>query len=167
MSKRDKFDYSVSNIASIVHESFSFTEVLRKLGSKSYGGGSTHKIQHIIVSNSINTNHFRKNRSKYRKLTDDLLFSRHVIEIGFKSGTVHIKAKKRMLELGVPYQCFICKIDNWQNNPITLQLEHKDGDRYNFTYNNLCLLCPNCHSQTPTYGGGNQKRKEIVNNATA
>jgi 5-methylcytosine-specific restriction endonuclease McrA len=37
-----------------------------------------------------------------------------------------------------------------------LQLEHKDGNSENNKPENLCLLCPNCHSQTPTYGAKNK-----------
>lgn len=40
--------------------------------------------------------------------------------------------------------------------PIPLELEHKDGNHRNNTPSNVCLLCPNCHSQTDTYGSKNR-----------
>lgn len=48
--------------------------------------------------------------------------------------------------------CCICGLTDWQGNSITLQLDHIDGDRHNNQIHNLRLLCPNCHSQTETYG---------------
>ena len=38
-----------------------------------------------------------------------------------------------------------------------LQVDHIDGNPDNNKGNNLRLLCPNCHSLTPTYKGGNKK----------
>ena len=35
---------------------------------------------------------------------------------------------------------------------ITLQLDHIDGDPANNMIENLRILCPNCHTQTETFG---------------
>jgi hypothetical protein len=61
--------------------------------------------------------------------------------------------------------CWKCGITDWMNNPIVLELEHIDGNAYNNSESNLSLLCPNCHSQTPTYkaknrGNGRVERRE-------
>lgn len=40
--------------------------------------------------------------------------------------------------------------------PLVLQLDHIDGDSDNNSPSNLRLLCPNCHSQTPTYKSRNK-----------
>ncbi len=49
--------------------------------------------------------------------------------------------------------CSHCNIkDIWNNKLIVLQLDHIDGDSDNNLPNNLRLLCPNCHSQTTTWG---------------
>lgn len=50
-------------------------------------------------------------------------------------------------------------------NSVILEVEHLDGDASNHDENNLDLICPNCHSLTPTYralnaGKGNRKRLE-------
>jgi len=39
---------------------------------------------------------------------------------------------------------------------IPLETEHHDGDWKNNREENLCLLCPNCHSLTKTYKGANK-----------
>lgn len=59
--------------------------------------------------------------------------------------------------------CFECGLGStWQNKPLTLQLEHTDGNSDNNLPQNLKLLCPNCHSQTETFGSrgqGNRYKK--------
>jgi 5-methylcytosine-specific restriction endonuclease McrA len=55
------------------------------------------------------------------------------------------------------YKCEVCGVGDWQGKPITLQLDHKDGDPENNTPENVRLLCPNCHSQTENWGA--KKRK--------
>lgn len=43
----------------------------------------------------------------------------------------------------------------WNGKPITLQVDHEDGIATNNSIENVRLLCPNCHSQTETYGSKN------------
>lgn len=50
-----------------------------------------------------------------------------------------------------PYKCEKCGISSWQNEAITLEIHHIDGNHLNNELNNLQLLCPNCHSQTKNY----------------
>lgn len=59
-------------------------------------------------------------------------------------------------------KCNRCDINIWLGNPITLELEHKDGNCDNNIRNNLECLCPNCHSQTPTWKRGKNKKKRFV-----
>jgi 5-methylcytosine-specific restriction endonuclease McrA len=40
--------------------------------------------------------------------------------------------------------------------PLSLELDHITGDKHDNRLDNLRLLCPNCHSQTMTYAGGNK-----------
>ena len=51
---------------------------------------------------------------------------------------------------------------NKKTGNIPIQLEHIDGHSENNSLDNLKLLCPNCHSLTPTYGSlnkGNGRKK--------
>jgi hypothetical protein len=54
------------------------------------------------------------------------------------------------------YQCKECGISEWNGKRITLEVEHIDGDSEDSSRQNVCLLCPNCHSQTPTYKAKNK-----------
>lgn len=49
------------------------------------------------------------------------------------------------------HKCEKCGNTHWNELLITLELEHIDGDSKNNIKENLLLLCPNCHSQTPTW----------------
>lgn len=53
------------------------------------------------------------------------------------------------------YCCNKCKLDTWLEQPIALELEHKDGNKKNNSRDNLEGLCPNCHAQTSTYKNRN------------
>ncbi len=61
--------------------------------------------------------------------------------------------KKRLIHEGLMInECDECGNDGvWNDKPITLELDHKNGDRFDNRLKNLRLLCPNCHSQTPTF----------------
>jgi Zn finger protein HypA/HybF involved in hydrogenase expression len=53
------------------------------------------------------------------------------------------------------YECSVCKIKEWQDNPLVLDLDHINGNNRDHRISNLRYLCPNCHSQTTTYKGRN------------
>lgn len=57
-----------------------------------------------------------------------------------------------LLYSGRSYKCEKCGIEGeWREEPISLEIDHIDGDRYNNRLENLRFLCPNCHSQTDTF----------------
>jgi hypothetical protein len=57
--------------------------------------------------------------------------------------------------------CAKCTLGEWLGQPITLEIEHKDGDNTNNARTNLEGLCPNYHSQTLTWKGKNKKSIKI------
>lgn len=56
------------------------------------------------------------------------------------------------------HRCEICMHESWMGQPIPLTLDHVDGNSVNDAKDNLRLLCPNCHAQTPTFCGKNVGR---------
>ena len=69
--------------------------------------------------------------------------------------------RKRLVFVDQNGQCYECKLNQWRDKPLTLELEHKDGNRHNNLRDNLIYLCPNCHSQTLTWRGRNKAVKKF------
>ena len=72
----------------------------------------------------------------------------HYIETG--KTIASSKLKEKLLTDGLKERrCEKCGLDSWLNNPIPLELHHKDGNHYNNVFENLQILCPNCHALEP------------------
>jgi len=54
-----------------------------------------------------------------------------------------------------------CK-GEYNGKPLSLELEHVDGNSKNNKIENLKILCPNCHSQTPTFRGRNVRLRNLA-----
>ena len=66
------------------------------------------------------------------------------------------KVRIKLLDEGLKeHKCECCGLTTWLNQPIPLELHHKDGNRYNNVLENFELLCPNCHAFTDSYRGKN------------
>jgi DNA-binding CsgD family transcriptional regulator/predicted DNA-binding protein YlxM (UPF0122 family) len=67
--------------------------------------------------------------------------------------------KNRLIEAGMKTAaCERCGITEWEGEPLSLALHHINGDGDDNRLENLSLLCPNCHSQTPNFGSRNPRR---------
>jgi hypothetical protein len=81
-----------------------------------------------------------------------------VLAVGKRRSRAHVKA--RLLMAGLKQRCCEdCGLTDWQGAPISLELHHVNGDGHDNRLANLRLLCPNCHSQTDTWGGRNKARR--------
>jgi hypothetical protein len=59
---------------------------------------------------------------------------------------------RALSEVGVPYACESCgNTGEWLGQPITLQIDHINGDWRDNRRENLRYLCPNCHALTETW----------------
>ena len=54
------------------------------------------------------------------------------------------------------YRCSCCSTSEWEGEPVPLHVDHKNGDASDNSPENLRLLCPNCHAQTPTHKAKNK-----------
>ena len=71
--------------------------------------------------------------------------------------------KVRLLEAGLlQNSCSTCGISEWCGRPLICHLDHINGVNNDNRLENLRMLCPNCHSQTETYGGLNKRAKALA-----
>jgi 5-methylcytosine-specific restriction endonuclease McrA len=74
--------------------------------------------------------------------------------------------KLRLLRAGVlENSCSECGLSDWLGRPLVVQIDHINGVRNDHRLDNLRMLCPNCHSQTETYGKRNSKRARLQDSA--
>ena len=101
-----------------------------------------------------------KRNNKYCDANCQLEFVNRGIYEKIENGdtTLYHKTYKRYLIIKYGNKCM--EFDWDRVNPTTgkvpIQLEHMDGNSENNSLDNLKLLCPNCHSLTPTYGALNK-----------
>jgi 5-methylcytosine-specific restriction endonuclease McrA len=71
--------------------------------------------------------------------------------------------KMRLVRAGLLENvCQSCGLAGWQGKALSMHLDHVNGIKNDNRLENLRMLCPNCHSQTPTYGGRNLKRAGVA-----
>jgi len=103
---------------------------------------------------------FENPRANKRRIPDELVFTN---PSPFSRGNAK-ELKDRALALGYIQNICLCEQGaEWNGLPLTLQLDHIDGNPLNNNPENLRMLCPNCHTQTETYGYKNHKKIECKN----
>ena len=75
------------------------------------------------------------------------------------------RSRKGILLRLFGHQCQICKNTEWLGSPIPIDIDHISGNSSDNSKENLRLVCPNCHAQTPTYkaknkGSGREYRRK-------
>lgn len=162
-----KSKYTIEVLLPLVLNNKSYAGVIKDLGLKLTGGNYRY-IQKRIKSLDIDTSHFTGARwnvgesasthPSLKKLSENTRYKRQ--EVFTPNSPVSNKVVRSLYELEpVEYRCAIpaCGIASWLGSPITLHLDHIDGNSSNNVLSNLRWLCPNCHQQTDTWG--NKKKK--------
>jgi len=149
--------WKISNedFQNLLDSSISYSEILRKLNFDAKTGGAYKTLRARINEGDFDTelfdinrkNHYKTNLRKDKSKIDDILT--------INSNYSRTALKKRLIfENIIDYKCSLCSIiDVWNENPISLQLDHINGINNDNRLENLRFLCPNCHSQTDNYAG--------------
>jgi 5-methylcytosine-specific restriction endonuclease McrA len=83
---------------------------------------------------------------------------RSIVDV-LKSGSSRWCKKAKLLREGyLTDRCARCGISEWRGERLVIQIDHINGVKNDWRIENLRMLCPNCHSQTETYGGRNAGR---------
>ncbi len=151
------YKYTLEQLKEAAKTSTSIRQALMKLNVAAYGG-NYEVFKKAVDYFSIDISHFTgKGWSKGKKL----LHKRDISDYLLNKYPIHShKLRLRLLEESIfEHKCSNCKLTEWLGNPIPLELDHINGDNKNNNLSNLRLLCPNCHTLTPTYRGKNKKPK--------
>jgi 5-methylcytosine-specific restriction endonuclease McrA len=88
---------------------------------------------------------------------------RKPIEELLRPGVNRSHLRLRLLADGLKdARCEQCGLTEWLGKPAPLQLHHVNGDGKDNRPENLQILCPNCHSQTDSWGGRNRRKIPVV-----
>lgn len=141
-----KYNWNKEDLEKICNSSKSFKEVLGKIGLRS-AGGNYQTLKSKLFRYQISVEHFEN--ESWNKNYQSLKLEEYKCP----------KAIKKWFIKSVKYQCVECGLTNWYNGkPLKLQVDHIDGNRLNNKFENLRLMCANCHSQTPTFGNNNRSK---------
>jgi len=149
--------HRAAEIAAAVRESHSFAGALRRLNLR-VAGGNYPTLKQAIRDMNLDVSHWTG--QGHRKGSTVPVVRPRPLSVLLRPNTPvsSSKFRKRLIrEKLLEERCSRCMLTQWLEQPISLELDHIDGDRYNQELSNLRLLCPNCHAQTPTYRGRNRK----------
>lgn len=126
-----------------LNESKSYGQLLTKLGAKICGSSSS-TAKKFIGRWDLSTSHF------------DLKNKPIDYWLSVRKGEPKGHLASKLLKLGRKYSCEECHLgETWNGKKITLHVDHINGINYDHRQENLRFLCPNCHSQTPTFSWKN------------
>ncbi|MGX1130979.1 putative RNA-binding Zn-ribbon protein involved in translation (DUF1610 family) [Streptomyces glaucescens] len=142
-----------------VRSSESYADVMRAL-RLDVNHANHRRVRRRVAQMKLDTNHFKRRpwgaapAASRRSSTDDILTV-------LPSGSARLNRERlhtALQERGTPYRCTSCGNNGeWLGQPITLQIDHIDGNWLDNRAENLRYLCPNCHALTATWCRGKSR----------
>ena len=149
--------YTLQQLEDSILKNTSWRATAFDLGLNGDGGSNTKTLRKLPIRNNFDYSHYlgrgsNKNTKPWNHVPVEKYLKKGII---VKSGRLKVK----LIEAGlIEDKCSKCGLGTvWNNEPIVLELDHIDGDKSNNLLENLRVICPNCHSQTPTFRGRNKK----------
>lgn len=135
----------------LIQESSSYNNFLQRIGM-SHGRSSNDIVKRRCEQLNISTSHFKSMNLNKHNGNNKTPMEEILIENSTYKNTSRLK-ERLINEHYLEYKCACCgNTGEWLNKPLILQLDHINGNHQDNRIENLRLLCPNCHTQTETYG---------------
>lgn len=149
--------YSEDDFIYAWNSSFSIAEVARKLELNIYGSTyttikDTAKELNLSSAHMTGQGHLKGKTHGWTPKRDN----KDVFAVGKKENNGTLK-NRLVKDFGWELCCQECGNKEWMGQPISIELEHINGDNHDNRIENLKFLCPNCHALTPTWHGRNIK----------
>lgn len=98
--------------------------------------------------------HSPERLQKLRNTWDKKLLQADFNSLGYDS-------KRRRIILEQNSAC-TCGLKEWFGKPLSLEIDHINGNNIDHSRENMVALCPNCHSITDTWRGRNKTKQVLV-----
>lgn len=159
--------WTKEQLTQAVKVSFSYRQVLAKLGLRE-AGGNYDQVKKYIKEYNLDKSHFKGRgwNLGMRGIGNPRIPIEKIL--AKNSYFQSFKLKKRLFAAKLkPEYCEQCGwAERTTEGYLPLELDHINGDRHDNRLENLRVLCPNCHSLTPNHRGragkGTRRRARVL-----
>ena len=154
------YECTDEQFAQLIKNSTNISEVLFKLGYSVKGNSwGFSQVRKRMTDLNLSASDFKGKSAMVEMVKESNLTAEMLLKENCKHNRNCLRRfiiKNALL----PYKCDICGLTEWNGKTLSLELDHINGINNDNRLENLRFLCPNCHSQTTTYGSRNQQRNE-------
>ena len=159
MQRTRKLSWDKDLLPELVASSRGWSDVISGLGLSPKAAGNYRTVRKHVEALGLDTSHFVGKGAGKSKGNVKYTLAEMLVENGSAS-TYNVR--NRLFKEGIKeYQCEFCGLSEWMGKPIALQLDHINGVGNDHRIENLQILCPNCHSQTETWGSRNARSGRV------
>lgn len=156
------YELTDEQFVNLLKNSTTISEVLFKLGYTVKGNSWGYsQVKQRMTDLNLDFSIFKGKENIYKNIVVKSITPEMVL----KDNCKHTRSVLRRCILKhnlLPYKCDICGVTEWNSKTLSLELDHINGKNNDNRLENLRFLCPNCHSQTSTYGSRNQQLNSKV-----
>lgn len=154
------YEITDEQFVELIKNSSNIAEVLFKLGYTVKGNSWGYsQIKQRMVDLNLDKKDFKGKSALMRDTRQKEISADKLLRVNCKHARNVLRryiVKNNLLL----YKCAICGLSEWNGKTLSLELDHINGINNDNRLENLRFLCPNCHSQTCTYGSRNQQKNE-------